>query len=1794
VPRRLSPWLVSAIAVALFLAPATSGHQSAVVNGRLGQTETLLPDGRWLIAGGLEADQPVGTLAVRDPATGLVTPLPVPLTQPRAWHTASVLPDGTVLIVGGVGTDGFVAEMVERFDPATLAVVPMPSEGFTPRAYHTATLLTDGRLLVVGGLTDDGEAVPAAELWTAVNGVVTAERVLSGPGRIGHRAELRADGAVLVSGGTDHQGLEVAGAELFDPGRDAFTHLVPSTPSIAESPIIQGSVPFDGAVDVPVLSPIGFRFSAPISVESSRAATVTLVGPLGQETPTVVVAEGGRLAFVAPHSPLMPGALYVVRAQGFRDASGRSVPAVTLRFRTELSLAQRLQTRGRSLPAPSIAVPHAGDERLPEVLPEDPDADDDTVGAPDERTWDWRGLRDADGRPRSRWQALRPLQADPGVTALAGQVLKANGRPLANVTLQIGTHTTVSDRTGRFLLTDLEPGTHELVIRGDTANSRGRVYGMFEYAVVVHPARTNVLPFTIWLPLLDMANAVVLPVPSPRALVVTTPRMPGLEVHIPAHAVLRTDHGEPLRVLSLTPIPLDRTPFPVPWGGRFFFTPQAHGARVEDASGALTDAGVRIIFPNQHEGALPAGARANVFTYDPRGKGWYAYGQADVSADGAQVVPHPTVKLRRITCAHYVTIGDPNLPPGTANTVAGKTGGDPVDLSTGLFVLEKADLVVPDVLPVALTRTYRPDDNVVRAFGVGASHQYDLYLVGATDFSFIDLILPTGSRIHYVRIAGTTLADSVLEHTTTPTAFQNSTIRYNGTWGGWELKTKDGTLYRFHAPVTGSAPVLDEIRNRHGNAVTITRDASHRTTMIASPNGRTLTFRYDSGGRVGQVVDVLGRIVNYRYDNLNRLVSVADPSGGVTEYTYDAAGRMETLKDARGIVFLRNEYDGNNRVWRQTQADNTTFTFLYTLDGNNRVTETQLTDPRGNVQRFSFNTSGYLTQEVRAFGAGAADEQTFTYDRLAPTNLLNSVTDALGRRTRFIYDTTPGSTANVLAVHRLDNTATPIITTFTYDAVSNVAKSVTDPLGHLWAFDHDPVTGQVVTIKNPAPFDATQQTVLTYTPAGQVQTVRDPMLNETRFTYDAGLLSSVRDPLLQVTTLERDAAGRLVTVRNPLGQTTRYGYDALDRRVTVLDPMGQGTTFSYDPNGNLLTISDARGSVTRYAYDDMDRVITRTDPLGRIEQYQEHDGNGNLLRATDRKGQARVFTYDAHDRLATATYKHADGTVHSTVTYARDKANRLTQVVDSAWGTITFTYDDLDRLITEQTPLGTVAYGYDDAGRRTSMLVPGEITYTYEYDTANRLTTIKKNAVAQVALAYDAASRRTVTTLPNNLTVNYALYDAASQLREVQYKQASTVLGTLTYTYDVVGNRTAVGESWARTTLPTAMAPGTYDAANRRSGLPYDDNGNLLGYGAQNYQWDARDRLASITPGPTAAFTYDPLGRRTRTTFEAAVTDYLYDGLNAVQEIRTAGTTNVLTGLAIDEVFTRTEPVGTAGMLLPDGQGSTLAVMPDAGPTPSATYTYGPFGSTTSTGSITNPVQYTGRENDGTGLYYYRARYYHPALQRFISEDPIGFAAGSPNLYAYVDNAPLFWRDPLGLEKSSGWLDGLQIALDVAGLVPGLNVPTGLASAGVSTWRGDYVGAGIAMAGVLVPGAGAVGKGARAAVLSARAAEIHGVVGAMTRRHTTIAVGLVKDADGLTQLLVASSERVLRPAQIGALRAGETAIAGAGHAETTILRSAAERGLAVEAIGASRHVCPVCAPLLEAAGVAFHPPVRVR
>ena len=362
----------------------------------------------------------------------------------------------------------------------------------------------------------------------------------------------------------------------------------------------------------------------------------------------------------------------------------------------------------------------------------------------------------------------------------------------------------------------------------------------------------------------------------------------------------------------------------------------------------------------------------------------------------------------------------------------------------------------------------------------------------------------------------------------------------------------------------------------------------------------------------------------------------------------------------------------------------------------------------------------------------------------------------------------------------------------------------------------------------------------------------------------------------------------------------------------------------------------------------------------------------------DRKNQVAQNSYDALDRLTQVQFADL-----STIAYTYDAGNRITQIVDSANGTITRTYDGLDRLTSETTAQGSVSYTYDAAGRRTTMTVAGQPAVSYCYDNANRLTQITQGTCGSpvsptVTFGYDDANRRTSLTLPNGIIAAHT-YDAASRVTGITYTQGATTIGDLTYTYDANGRRTTMGGSLAQVNLPAATtATAVYNVNNQLTSwngttLAYDLNGNMTSDGAVAYTWNARNQLSAY--GATG-FAYDAAGRR---RLNAQGTSFVYDGVNAVQELSgSTVTANLLTG-GVDEIFQRTDSAGARNFLT-DALGSTLALTDSAGATQTQ-YTYEPFGKTTPSGAgSSNAFQYTGRENDGTGLYYYRARYYNPGL----------------------------------------------------------------------------------------------------------------------------------------------------------------------------------------------------------------------
>lgn len=1226
-------------------------------------------------------------------------------------------------------------------------------------------------------------------------------------------------------------------------------------------------------------------------------------------------------------------------------------------------------------------------------------------------------LRDAPSDPAP--EGSPPLRvAAEGVTAIAGRVLAMDGTPLQGVTLRMGMARAQTDEHGLYLLERVSPGEAVLVIDGRKAREANRSeavdHGIHETRVKAEEGRTTALPWVSWLPRIDHAHETVLGVPLAEDAVATTPSVPGLELRIPKGAVLTGIDGEAVTRVSLTAIPVNRPPFPLPRHVEvpIYFTAQPGGAVISSTDGQWL--GMQVVYPNYGR-ELPK-ARGVFWRYEPDGLGWSAYGAGSVSTDGQQVVPDPDTRVYALSgamfsqnsppppaCVNTSTCPPPPPPPPNMAPAPPPPGCcDPVDLASGLFVQTDTDLSLGGVTPLQLRRTYRPGDYNRREFGVGMSLIYGTKLYSANQYQQVDLVLPDGGAVHYTRIIdpnNPTDNGFITAHftTNTPGAFYQSRIDWNG--NGWNLIRTDGVMYVF-----GENAPLQYIQDRFGNKVTLTRSngISGNITQVSGSNGRFIRFTYNGNNCITQAVDNIGRTVSYTYDSSSRLATVTDANGGLTTYTWDSSNRIQSIKDARGITYLTNAYDTADRVVSQTLADGGTYTLAYSIPpsgGSSGPYSVTVTDPRGIQRNTTFNSAGYTLADT--FAVGTPQQSSWTYVRDPVSNFPTSITDPLGRRTDLTYD----AAGNVLSTTRLAGTSNAITTSNTYDPVFNQLTSFTDPLGHVTTYQRNSL-GLLAGVT-----DANgNSTTYTYNGAGSPVTATDALNNITQLNYGLdGDLVSVTDPLGRLTKSFTDAIGRSVRTIDSTGGLTQATHDPIYGVLQTVNGNGATVTNSYTPIGQLADVTDPRGGKIAYTYDSAARAATRIDPLNVVSSVTQRDAIGNVTASTDRKGQATSITYDALNRLSSASY--ADG---STVAFTWDLAGRLTQVDDSAGGTVSRGYDGLDRVTSETTSQGTISYAYDAAGRRLTMQAGSQPQVSYSYDNGNRLTAISQGSTT-VTFGYDAGNRRTSATLPGGVNATYT-WDAASQLTAITYANGSTTLGTLTYGYDVAGQIISRGGSLFQSILPAPVTSESYDLANRLTSRTaggitttpaFDANGNLTSDGARTFVWDARDRLTNIAG--VASFTYDNFNRRKSITQNGATTSYLYDGWEVSQEQQNGSpSADLLLGLGSDERFSR-----AGSTLLTDALGSTVALA--SGTSVQTTYGYDAYGATQVTGAASNnPFQFTGRENDNTGLYQYRNRYYHPGWGRFISEDPIGLDGGDVNLYRYVGNRPVQYRDPTG------------------------------------------------------------------------------------------------------------------------------------------------------------------------------------
>jgi RHS repeat-associated protein len=721
-------------------------------------------------------------------------------------------------------------------------------------------------------------------------------------------------------------------------------------------------------------------------------------------------------------------------------------------------------------------------------------------------------------------------------------------------------------------------------------------------------------------------------------------------------------------------------------------------------------------------------------------------------------------------------------------------------------------------------------------------------------------------------------------------------------------------------------------------------------------------------------------------------------------------------------------------------------------DGNGNVLTS--TDDLGNTTTYTYDSTNDVTSTSKPLNTSTTQTTSYTYNSFGE---VLTMTDPLGNVTTNTYDA-HGNLLTVTAPQPSSNIPASV-TQFQY-ATNGELTQITDPNNNVTKLTYTP-TGLIATIT-----DAQNNvTSYQYDPRGNRTAVIDPVngpSHPTSFTYDImSRLLSISYPDGSTVSFTYDVRGRRITATDQNNKTTTYAYDDADRLTEVTDPALNNTQYAYDTEDNLLSITDANNHVTQFAYNARGWVTQTTFPSTLAESYT-YDLVGNLLSKTDRKNQTIQYVYDALYRLTSKTYPDT-----TAVEYAYDLGGKVQQVSDPT-GTYGFSYDNMGRLIGTSTQYSYLpgfnfqnAYTYDAASNRTSLTAPDGSVSTYGYDTLNRLNGLANSWAGSFGFSYDALSRRTQLTRPNGIATNYS-YDSVSHLLSVLHQAGANTLDGASYTYDPAGNRTAktndlnavtsnysydplyeltqvtqgssttetysydpVGNRLSSLGMPTYSYNSSNELTSNSSGsYAYDANGNTLSDASgRQYTWDFENRLTQAvvpgTNGGTTTFKYDPFGRRIQKSGPLGTTNYLYDGFQLVQEIDQSGNSlsRYTQDRAIDEPLAQLS-AGATSYYERDGV-NTISSLSNSGAGVANTYTYDSFGKLiASSGTVTNPFQYTGREFDSeTGIYNYLARYYDPSIGRFLSEDPIQFQGGV-DFYAYVSNNPINYADPSGLKRT--------------------------------------------------------------------------------------------------------------------------------------------------------------------------------
>ncbi len=538
---------------------------------------------------------------------------------------------------------------------------------------------------------------------------------------------------------------------------------------------------------------------------------------------------------------------------------------------------------------------------------------------------------------------------------------------------------------------------------------------------------------------------------------------------------------------------------------------------------------------------------------------------------------------------------------------------------------------------------------------------------------------------------------------------------------------------------------------------------------------------------------------------------------------------------------------------------------------------------------------------------------------------------------------------------------------------------------------------------------------------------------------------------------------------------TKYEYDGKNQLVAFTDPEGRRETYTYDVNSNLTKTVDKNGNTQKNTYDYQNRLTERIAKEKKTGKETKHTYTYNAYGDVATQDDTAFVYDDASGQVTKETTKltkNKDVVKNYTYDSVGNKSGFAVKVGDDTKLSLHYNYDGESRLtaVTDETGSEIAGYTYDTDGNLSERTVAGNgMTTTYAYDYQNRLTAMKNQTgnsgvISEYNSEYLANGQKSKETSDvmdkdgkkSQKTATYT-YDLLGRIK----KETKTGSEDISYTYDSSNNRKEMrvgnkvtaykynkNDELIRTdTLNTDTQKDSvviykndkngnqlatvnrYEIPNDRKGRPYIDIDVTLGDNRLNENvvnhYNALNQLTrTLTKNYKVSFTYDAGGLRTSKTVNGERTVFVWDGDQLVMELSAGGKVKKRYICGNDLILSDKGTENASGeasgkqYYVTDTHGNVVQLTDESGRV-TKTYEYDSFGNEVKPDrKDDNPFRYCGEYYDKeTEEIYLRARYYQPAVGRFLTRDTYTGEAGEPeslHLYTYCENDGVNMVDPSG------------------------------------------------------------------------------------------------------------------------------------------------------------------------------------